>query len=640
MIVWGGSVSGTQVNDGKSYDPSADAWSTISMLSAPSPREAHSAIWTGSRMIVWGGMFINHIPTPPVTFYLNTGGSYDPAGNSWTPLPTLNAPAQRLEPLAVWTGTRMIVWGGDSGTVSAFASGGRFDPASNSWTPTATTRRPPRTHGAWTGALWILWNGSTADPGARYDPLTDSWSDISNVGAPPPRTEHIPLWTGSRMLVWGGSSDPQLVQGGRYDPVSNSWSPMATIGAPYGRINHTAVWTGSQMLIWGGEYLVSSSDFAIADDGRKYDPVADTWSPIPTTGSPSARYGHVAVWTGTRMVVWGGTGSSPGLVSGGIFNPATDSWSSTSLSGVPEPRRFATAVWTGSRMVVWGGYNQDTFSFVDSGGLFDPDTNAWTSTALHNAPSPRIDHSAVWTGTRMIIFGGQGIGPVSRDGSRFDPVSNSWAAISLVGGPPAMYRHAAAWTGGSMLIYQGSERGGGQYFLDQAVDNDGDGFSECSGDCRDQDPAVHPGAVELCDGVDNDCNGLIDDGPDADGDGFTACNGDCNDADPGAWAYPPEVMNVQPDGTSVSVWVWDAQSQLVGPGVLYEVASGPIGPGGAQLTAGACLGTVSSAQFTDAQPDPALGWGTWFLVRSKNSCQEGSYGTDSLGGERLIPSCP
>ena len=43
------------------------------------------------------------------------------------------------------------------------------------------------------------------------------------------------------------------------------------------------------------------------------------------------------------------------------------------------------------------------------------------------------------------------------------------------------------------------------------VDRDGDGHG-CL-DCDDRDPKVHPGAAELCDGVDNDCNGLVDDGP-------------------------------------------------------------------------------------------------------------------------------
>lgn len=66
------------------------------------------------------------------------------------------------------------------------------------------------------------------------------------------------------------------------------------------------------------------------------------------------------------------------------------------------------------------------------------------------------------------------------------------------------------------------------------TDTDADGVTTCDGDCDDDAPEVLPGAEEVCDGVDNDCNGQSDEGFDEDGDGVGACGaqGDCDDADP------------------------------------------------------------------------------------------------------------
>lgn len=44
------------------------------------------------------------------------------------------------------------------------------------------------------------------------------------------------------------------------------------------------------------------------------------------------------------------------------------------------------------------------------------------------------------------------------------------------------------------------------------VDEDGDGWTEQQGDCNDKDPAINPGAEEMCDGLDNNCDGAVDDG--------------------------------------------------------------------------------------------------------------------------------
>jgi hypothetical protein len=56
------------------------------------------------------------------------------------------------------------------------------------------------------------------------------------------------------MIVWGGvgTNVTTLDNGGLYDPAANSWTVMTTTGAPAGRRDHTAVWTGSEMIVWGG----------------------------------------------------------------------------------------------------------------------------------------------------------------------------------------------------------------------------------------------------------------------------------------------------------------------------------------------------------------------------------------------------
>ena len=90
-------------------------------------------------------------------------------------------------------------------------------------------------------------------------------------------------------------------------------------------------------------------------------------------------------------------------------------------------------------------------------------------------------------------------------------------------------------------------------------DQDADGFTPNTGDCDDTDDDVYPGAPELDDDVDNDCDSAIDDDlpfVDDDGDGFTNTDGDCNDSE----------MLINPGAVEVNVTL-DADGNLVPEGV-------------------------------------------------------------------------
>ena len=62
------------------------------------------------------------------------------------------------------------------------------------------------------------------------------------------------------MIVWGGGPglNTYYNTGGRYNPGTDSWTATSTTGAPTGRAYHTAVWSGSEMIVWGGNNLVNT----------------------------------------------------------------------------------------------------------------------------------------------------------------------------------------------------------------------------------------------------------------------------------------------------------------------------------------------------------------------------------------------
>ena len=478
MVVWGGysGVSGT-TNTGARYNPTSDTWTPTSTTNAPTKRSRHVAVWTGSRMLVFGGRTGDTDNTTT-----NTGGSYDPVSNTWTALSTTNAPAGREYFTGVWSGTEMIVWGGYNGQASTTVNtGGRYNPATNSWQATSSSGAPPARfahNSAWTGSKMLVWGGAADffsttfyNTGYLYDPAANTWSPISTTNAPSARDAAVAVWTGSEMVIWGGDNGNRLLSGGRYNVASNTWQTVGTIGAPQNSVLMSAVWTGTEMIVWGGQEPTIAADI---NTGGRYRPSDNTWLPVTNPRNGGPRTEHPAVWTGSEMIVWGSyTSFTSPTNTGGRYTPSTDSWLATSMVDVPLYRYSPAAVWTGSEMVVWGGCS-DSFCFnrLNSGGRYNPATDSWRATSTVGAAEARYWFSAIWSGTEMLVWGGcdaQTCGPGGNsdpnglnNGGRYNPQSDTWQALSTTGAPTPRWFQTAEWSGSEMIIW-GGINGSGPY---------------------------------------------------------------------------------------------------------------------------------------------------------------------------------
>lgn len=495
-IIWGGVSGLNAVNSGARYNPGTDTWTALSVAGAPSARYDHSAVWSGREMIVWGGYFFTGNTTAPV----NSGGRYDPVTDTWTATSAALAPTARGQHLAVWTGSEMIVWGGSTST-GLTTTGGRYHPATDAWlaTPTSTSKVPAftfATAAAWDGTDMIVWSG-TGVVGGLYHPATNGWSSISTNNAPSLRSAFGSVWTGKEFIVWGGAAGsqpgitvPSLNSGARYSPVRDTW--IATSGAPTGRTGHTAVWTGTEMIVWGGTPLPSvlSDGRSYLNTGGRFNPATGRWIPTSTWNAPSGRAGHTAVWTGSEMIIFGGRGPTAGSReptvlpqnTGARYDPARDLWTPTETNGAPAPRLQHSAVWTGNEMIVWGGTSSTaqtppSTALLDSGSRYVPALNAWISLSSSGVPAARCQHAAVWSGREMILWGGIGLSTNNivlqlASGGRYDPALNAWKGISSSAAPQIAVGARAVFAGDSMILGFDTENEFGGSFARYRPDSD------------------------------------------------------------------------------------------------------------------------------------------------------------------------
>jgi hypothetical protein len=221
------------------------------------------------------------------------------------------------------------------------------------------------------------------------------------------------------------------------------------------------------------------------------------------------------------MLIWGGLDANVFTNTGGRYDPSTNQWLTLSQLNAPTARVGHTALWTGKEMLIWGG-TSDGMSGLNTGARYDPSTDLWVSTSVQlNTPSPRRYHAAVWTGTNMLVVGGEF--PLGTD------VYSYCGCASAV----SSYRD-----------FDGDGYGNADDTQVTCGSVPPSGYVTTPGDCDDHEFSVNPGHAETCDGLDNDCDSQVDEDPsgtDSDADGVHNACDNCR------FAFNPDQLDADGD---------------------------------------------------------------------------------------------
>jgi hypothetical protein len=348
-------------------------------------RVDETAVWTGRQLLVWGGVQLSvgigtSFPPPPQA--LGDGAAYDLATGTWKTLP--QSPLSRRGGAAgVWTGTEAIFWGGYTPQTAdgLDSTGAAYDPGTGHWRLLPPSPLSPR-QGArafWTGSEMLVFGGDQAndervDDGALYRPSTNSWSLLPVIPSDPgaPLVGTTAVWTGRQFLVWltyeassqpsPNSQDIRTVQRSfSWTPGTSSWRRLPAPPSDVLTYGARAVWTGHRVLLVDGSSCLPGESCAAAVGSAPlatFDPSTATWGRAP--GDLVAVNAGPVVWTGRALVALNQgtaqTGPAGALLSpgdGAVFDPGSDQWRRlphANLGGLDE----TSAVWTGEDVLAWG----------------------------------------------------------------------------------------------------------------------------------------------------------------------------------------------------------------------------------------------------------------------------------------------
>lgn len=329
--------------------------------------------------------------------------------NSWSSVPSMNHVRAAFTATLLNDGRVLVVGGqtadGDTATAEI------YDPIMNTWTTAAEMSLPREQHTATllpNGRVLIVGgydNGVTLDFTEIYDPSTDTWSPAASMHTP--RFEHrAVLVNNTKVLVIAGFNGPNsnipIGSAELYDPVADTWSEVPSMQAITGSPSATLLGSGKVLVV--GQCPVNPCNVP-AEHAEVYDPDLSSWSLAHNPNHLRASSTTVLMGNGKVLLVGGG------VEPGEVYDPTTDSWSDTPYtSHVPNPPEvwnWATTTLLGDgKVLVAGGLpqNNDPSPAYPYADIFDPSSNTWSPAP--NMSQARAIHTATLLASGQVLVAG------------------------------------------------------------------------------------------------------------------------------------------------------------------------------------------------------------------------------------------
>ena len=272
------------------YDPSGDAWTTLTTTGTFTPRYNLAASVVDGKIYIFGGC---NDPQESNAGMVTAVEVFDPATNVWTALTTTGTFTPRDNLCSCVVNGKIYVIGGFDGAVDLTAVE-IFDPATTAWsTPTTTgsfEQRGVFAIAVIDGKIYTLGgydNGVLTSKTQVLDPATNIWTTLSTTGTFTPRwAMGYGVINGKIFLAGGGSLSGGILNTFEvFDPSTNKWSKPAATGTFSARYYFScSVVDGKLYAIGGGpnevftpaSANVNTSDAAAMNIGL---------APNPTVGS-------------------------------------------------------------------------------------------------------------------------------------------------------------------------------------------------------------------------------------------------------------------------------------------------------------------------------------------------------------------